>query len=97
MTDSFAHSISIIIPTLNEEENIAPLVSEIAACAVPFGEILFVNDHSIDETCDKVRALAGTHPIRLIEQDGAGPRAANQRFQNSFRGKVARAWNAARP
>jgi dolichol-phosphate mannosyltransferase len=73
MTDSFAHSISIIIPTLNEEENIAPLVSEIAACAVPFGEILFVDDHSIDETCDKVRALAGTHPIRLIEQDGAGP------------------------
>jgi dolichol-phosphate mannosyltransferase len=73
MTDSFAHSISIIIPTLNEEENIAPLVSEIAACAVPFGEILFVDDHSIDETCDKVRALAATHPIRLIEQDGAGP------------------------
>jgi dolichol-phosphate mannosyltransferase len=73
MTDSFAHSISIIIPTLNEEENIAPLVSEITACAIPFGEILFVDDHSIDETCDKVRALAETHPIRLIEQDGAGP------------------------
>ena len=73
MTDSFAHSISIIIPTLNEEENIAPLVSEIAACGVPFREILFVDDHSIDETCDKVRALAGTHPIHLIEQDGAGP------------------------
>jgi glycosyltransferase involved in cell wall biosynthesis len=73
MTESFAHSISIIIPTLNEEENIAPLVSEIAACAVPLREILFVDDHSIDETCEKVRALAGTHPIRLIEQDGAGP------------------------
>jgi dolichol-phosphate mannosyltransferase len=73
MTDSFPHSISIIIPTLNEEENIAPLVSEIAACAVPFREILFVDDHSIDETCDKVRALAGTHRLRLIEQDGAGP------------------------
>ena len=68
-----SNSISIIIPTLNEEENIAPLVSEISACAVPFREILFVDDHSIDETCDKVRALAGTHPIRLIEQDGAGP------------------------
>jgi dolichol-phosphate mannosyltransferase len=73
MTDSFSNSISIIIPTLNEEENIVPLVSEIAACAVPFREILFVDDHSIDATCDKVRALAETHPIRLIEQDGAGP------------------------
>jgi cellulose synthase/poly-beta-1,6-N-acetylglucosamine synthase-like glycosyltransferase len=58
MTDS--NSISIIIPTLNEEENIAPLVSEISACAVPFREILFVDDHSVDETCDNVRALAVT-------------------------------------
>jgi len=75
MTDSsaFSNSISIIIPTLNEEENIVPLVSEIAACAVSFREILFVDDHSTDATCDKIRALAGTHPIRLIEQDGAGP------------------------
>jgi len=58
---------------LNEEENIVPLVSEIAAAAAPFREILFVDDHSTDATCDKVRALAGTHPIRLIERDGEGP------------------------
>ena len=73
MADSFSNSVSIIIPTLNEEENILPLVAEIAACAVSFREILFVDDHSTDATCDKIRALAGTHPIRLIEQDGAGP------------------------
>jgi len=73
MTDSFSNSVSIIIPTLNEEENILPLVSEIAACAVPFREILFVDDHSTDATCDRIRALAASRPIRLIEQDGAGP------------------------
>src|SRR6266498_2874967 len=72
-SSAFSNSISIIIPTLNEEENIVPLVSEIAACAVPFQEILCVDDDSTDATCDKIRALAGTHPIRLIEQDGAGP------------------------
>jgi dolichol-phosphate mannosyltransferase len=72
MTDSFSNSISIIIPTLNEEENILPLAAEIAAAAVCFREILFVDDYSTDATCDKIRALAG-HPIRLIEQDGAGP------------------------
>jgi dolichol-phosphate mannosyltransferase len=74
MTDlsAFSNSVSIIIPTLNEEENILPLVAEIAACAGSFREILFVDDHSTDATCDKVRALAGTLPIRLIEQDGAG-------------------------
>jgi dolichol-phosphate mannosyltransferase len=73
MADSFSNSVSIIIPTLNEEENILPLVAEIAECAVSFREILFVDDHSTDATCDKIRAVSGTHPIRLIEQDGAGP------------------------
>jgi len=67
------NSISIIVPTLNEEENIVPLVSEITACAVPFREILFVDDHSTDATRDKIHALARSRPIRLIEQDGAGP------------------------
>jgi len=67
------NSISIIVPTLNEEENIVPLVSEITACAVPFREILFVDDHSTDATRDKIHALAGSRPIRVIEQDGAGP------------------------
>ena len=75
MTDLSAsdHSVSIIVPTLNEEENIAPLVSQITACAVPFREILFVDDHSTDATRDEIHALAGSRPIRLIEQDGAGP------------------------
>jgi dolichol-phosphate mannosyltransferase len=66
------NSVSIIVPTLNEEQNIVPLVSEITACAVPFREILFVDDHSTDATRDKIRTLAGNYPIRLIEQDGAG-------------------------
>src|SRR5882724_4529449 len=62
-------SVSIIVPSLNEEENIAPLVSQIIASAVPFREILFVDDHSTDATRDMIRALAASHPIRLIEQD----------------------------
>ncbi len=75
MTDlsELSNSVSIIVPTLNEEQNIVPLVSEIAASAVPFREILFVDDRSTDATRDKILALAGTQPIRLIEQDGSGP------------------------
>ena len=65
-----AHSVSIIVPTLNEEENIAPLVSQIIECAVPFQEILFVDDHSADATRDMIRALGRSQSIRLIEQDG---------------------------
>jgi dolichol-phosphate mannosyltransferase len=75
MTSSQAHpgSVSIIIPTLNEEENIVPLVSEITACAVPFREILFVDEDSTDATRDKIRAVAESQPIRLIDQNGADP------------------------
>jgi dolichol-phosphate mannosyltransferase len=68
---SSANPVSIIIPTLNEEENIAPLVSQIIASAVPFQEILFVDDDSTDATTDIVRTLAARHPIRLIEQNSA--------------------------
>ena len=64
-------SVSIIVPTLNEEENIVPLVAQITESAVPFREILFVDDHSSDATREKIRALRGNQPIRLIEQDGA--------------------------
>src|SRR5206468_12010421 len=71
MTDSFSNSVSIIVPTLNEEENIVPLVSQITACAISFREILFVDDHSTDGTRTEIRALEGSHPIRLIDQDGA--------------------------
>src|SRR6266516_2825298 len=71
MTESSARaqSVSIIVPTLNEEENIAPLVTQITACAVPFQEILFVDDHSTDATRAEIHALETTHPVRLIEQD----------------------------
>src|SRR5438876_11372452 len=64
-------SVSIIVPTLSEEENNEPLVLQITACAVPFQEILFVDDHSTDATRDRIRALAERHPIRLIDQDGS--------------------------
>jgi glycosyltransferase involved in cell wall biosynthesis len=42
--------VSIIIPTGNEVENIAPLVSEILAAAKPLHEIIFIDDHSTDGT-----------------------------------------------
>src|SRR5216117_4329781 len=67
-TDS---SVSIIVPTLNEVENIAPLVSQIIASGAPFREILFIDNRSTDASRDMIRVLAATHPIRLIEQDHA--------------------------
>src|SRR6476469_4783057 len=66
-------SVSIIIPTRNEAENIAALVSRIVEAAVPFHEIVFVDDHSTDGSPDIIRSLATIHPIRLIDQNSALP------------------------
>lgn len=66
-------SVSIIIPTRNEAENIAPLVSQVATAAAPLYEIVFVDADSTDGTLDIIRSLAAVHPIRLIEQDPATP------------------------
>src|SRR5438552_8888741 len=63
--------VSIIVPTRNEAENIAPLVEQIVSSAAPFHEILFVDDDSTDGTRNAVRLLAASYPIRLIEQDHA--------------------------
>jgi dolichol-phosphate mannosyltransferase len=66
-----AESLSIIIPTQNEAENIAALVSDIVAKGASFREILFVDEDSTDNTRDIIRSFAGIHPVRLIEQDPA--------------------------
>ena len=69
---AFDNSVSIIVPTRNEAENVAPLVSQIVSRPVPLQEILFVDD-STDATRDMIRALAANYPVRLIEQDHARP------------------------
>ncbi len=66
-------SVSIIIPTRNEVENIVPLVSQIVAAAVPLPEIVFVDAESTDGTLDIIRSLAASHPIRVIEQNLVAP------------------------
>jgi dolichol-phosphate mannosyltransferase len=64
-----AESLSIIVPTRNEVENVPLLVAGIVASGVDFHEILFVDDHSIDGTPDVIRSLSANHRLRVIEQD----------------------------
>ena len=61
--------ISLVIPTLNEVENIAPLLSRIAQCQPAPDRIIFVDDGSTDGTRAAIRDLAGSAPIALIERD----------------------------
>ncbi len=62
-------TISIIVPTLNEEENIEPLLRQIMRAAPDCAEIIIVDDGSTDGTRERVRSLAPAFPVRLLERD----------------------------
>ena len=52
------HSATIVIPTLNEEHNIDPLLEQLSLISLPNCEIniLFVDDQSKDNTVEKINA-----------------------------------------
>lgn len=64
--------LAIILPTLNERENLAPMVERLdAALAGLSWEAIFVDDDSADGTADAARALALTDPrVRVIQRIG---------------------------
>lgn len=65
----FDHSISIVIPVLNEANNVEELVSEIGNFLGPKVEeieFVFVDDGSQDNTIDIVESLKGNFNIKLI-------------------------------
>lgn len=65
-------SISIVVPALNEEANIAAAVEEILRVVVPrFSdyEILLVNDGSIDGTGEKMETLARGNPNTRVRHN----------------------------
>ena len=64
-----SQSVSIVIPTRNEVDNIEPLVAQIASAGVKFQEIIFVDDRSTDGTREAILSMAGSYPIRLVDQD----------------------------
>ena len=74
-SDAFAPrslELAIILPTLNERGNLAPLINRIEAALGPHGwEVLVVDDHSTDGTADEARAIARADSrVRVIERIG---------------------------
>lgn len=70
---------SIIIPTLNERENILLLlraIEEVAACHGPMCEVLVVDDRSEDGTAALVASQSFALPLRIIERERLGGLAA---------------------
>ncbi len=61
-------SVSIVVPTLNEAENVELLVQRIVAAVPDCAEILIVDDNSTDGTPERVQSLGKEFPVRLIER-----------------------------
>jgi len=66
-------TLSVVMPCLNEQNNVASAIQRTLTALDRHGiegEIIVINDGSIDGTAGVVRALAGRHPnVRLIEHE----------------------------
>jgi len=70
---SSQRSVSIIVPTRNEVENVAPLVEQIVATGVSFREMIFVDADSSDGTRAAIQSFATKLPISLLKQNRTEP------------------------
>ena len=64
--------LAVVLPTLNERANIAPMVARLEAALGPHGwEAIFVDDNSHDGTAEAAREIGRTDPrIRVIQRIG---------------------------
>ena len=69
-TASTTPKFSVIVPTLNEADNIDPLLTSLFALDLPPNhfEVIFADDGSNDGTPDKVRAWEKKTNVRLVER-----------------------------
>jgi len=68
------NTVSIIIPTLDNVENIASLIKRVFSVIRKFNctaEVIVFDDGSSDGTCEKITALANKLPVSLLRKDGS--------------------------
>jgi dolichol-phosphate mannosyltransferase len=64
-------AVTVVVPTYNERENVAPLARRVFAALDPHhAELLIVDDNSPDGTAAAVDTIAGTYPIRCLVRRG---------------------------
>lgn len=68
-----AIELSVVVPTLNEAENVAELMRRLDATLVAHNigyEVIVVDDHSSDGTGEAVLELAQHYPVRVLLKQG---------------------------
>lgn len=72
VADQHALELTVVIPTFNEVDNVAPLLTSLNAALVGIvWEAVFVDDDSPDGTADRVRAISLTDKrVRIIHRVG---------------------------
>ncbi len=66
-------NLSVVIPTLNEADNIDGLVERLAGALGDLGyqyELIFIDDHSSDATLKKIRSYGSSLPLKVWLKDG---------------------------
>jgi len=83
-------TLSIVIPTYNEKENIPPLIERIAKALSGYAyEIVLVDDNSKDGTIEVAEALASRHPVKLlVRRDEKGLATAVIHGINNTSGRI---------
>ncbi len=59
--------VTVVVPTYNERDNLAPLATRVFMTLDPLtSELLVIDDNSPDGTADAARQLAQTSPVRCV-------------------------------
>ncbi len=64
-----APALSIVIPALNEQDNVAPLVQQVSKAMTDGGidaELIIIDDGSTDQTLTNLKALQAEHPFLRV-------------------------------
>jgi len=82
----------VVVPTYNESETIAEVVHRLFDAAGDRVELMVVDDGSPDGTAGIVRALAGSHPVHLIERPSK--MGLGSAYVTAFRWAIERGYEA---
>ncbi len=64
-------TVSIIIPTYNEKDNVLPLIETLHSVLAGYKyEVVFMDDNSRDGTIELVESLSAKYPVRIIVRKG---------------------------